>query len=87
MSGRHWFCYMLECADGSFYTGITTDPSRREHQHNDGTGAKYTRGRGPVKMVYCESADSHAQALRREHEIRTLPRRHKLDLIHEGATA
>jgi len=87
VSEQSWFCYILKCADGSFYTGITTDPSRREHQHNDGTGAKYTRGRGPVKMVYCESADNRAQALRREHAIRTLSRSSKLSLIHAGITA
>ena len=81
MSEQAWFCYILKCADGSLYTGVTTEPPRRERQHNDGTGAKYTRGRRPVKMVYCEPADSRAHALRREHEIRTLPRPLKLDLI------
>ncbi|MDA1107677.1 MAG: GIY-YIG nuclease family protein [Proteobacteria bacterium] len=85
MSEQAWFCYILKCADGSLYTGITTEPPRRERQHNDGSGAKYTRGRRPVKMVYCEPASSHAQALRREHEIRTLPRPYKLTLIRTGA--
>ncbi len=85
MGDKIWFCYILKCADGSLYAGITTDPSRRERQHNAGRGAKYTRGRRPVKMVYCEPADNHAQALRREHTLRTLPRSRKLALIHAGA--
>lgn len=80
-SKNAWFCYIVQCADGSLYTGITTEPPRRERQHNDGSGAKYTRGRRPVKMVYCEAASSHAHALRREREIRTLPRPLKLSLI------
>lgn len=81
MSEKAWFCYILKCADGSLYTGVTTEPLRRTRQHNDGLGAKYTRARRPVKMVYCETARNHAQALRREHEIRTLPRSGKLTLI------
>lgn len=81
MSEKAWFCYILKCADGSLYTGVTTEPQRRTRQHNDGAGAKYTRARRPVKMVYCESARSRSQALRREHEIRTQPRARKLMLI------
>lgn len=81
MSGKAWFCYILKCADGSLYTGVTTEPQRRARQHNDGAGAKYTRGRRPVKMVYCEPAPSRAEALRREHEIRIQPRARKLMLI------
>lgn len=81
MSKKAWFCYILQCADGSLYTGVTTEPGRRTRQHNEGLGAKYTHARRPVKLVYCEPARSRSQALRREHEIRILPRARKLALI------
>jgi len=70
----HWWVYVLRCADGSLYTGITTDPARRLAQHNAGTASKYTRARRPVKMVYHEPAPSHGDALRRELAIKKLPR-------------
>lgn len=70
-----WFIYLLECADGTFYTGITTDPQRRLHEHNHtGRGARYTRARRPVVLAYQEAAASRAEAARREYAIRTLPR-------------
>jgi predicted GIY-YIG superfamily endonuclease len=75
-----WFVYMLECADGSLYTGIARDLDARVRIHNDGTGAKYTRGRLPVKLIYSETTDSRSSALRREHEIKQLPRQSKLAL-------
>jgi len=75
-----WFVYMLECADGSLYTGIARDLDARVRIHNDGTGAKYTRGRRPVKLIYSETTDSRSSALRREHEIKQLPRHSKLAL-------
>jgi putative endonuclease len=75
-----WYCYILRCRDGSLYTGVTTDPARRERQHNDGTAAKYTRTRRPVKIVYCETLHSRGDALRREHQLRHLPRNMKLEL-------
>lgn len=77
----NWFVYMVECADGTLYTGITTDLDRRMEQHNSGTGAKYTRSRGPVRLVYHESAASHSEALKREYAIKQLPRGEKLRLI------
>ena len=67
-----WFVYMVRCADRSFYTGVTTEPGRRVAEHNDGRGARYTRSRGPVTLVYLEPAGDRGAALRREHEIKRL---------------
>ncbi len=73
---------MLRCADGSLYTGITTDVTRRVAEHNgDGdAGARYTRSRRPVQLVYAEAAASRAEATRREAAIKRLDRTHKLAL-------
>ncbi len=76
-----YFCYILECADGTFYTGWSTDPQRRERQHNSGRGAAYTRMRRPVRLVYIESVPDHSSALRREQKIKAMPRQRKLRLI------
>lgn len=76
-----WHIYILSCADNSLYTGITTNIERRMAQHQAGTGAKYTKGRGPFKLVYREDAACRASASRREYEIKTLSRAEKLDLI------
>lgn len=73
--------YVLECADGSLYTGYTTDVERRVREHNDGEGAKYTRGRTPVKLRHTESFDSRSAALSREHEIKQLARDAKERLV------
>jgi len=67
----HWV-YVLECADGTFYTGYTTDPERRVAEHNAGEGAKYTRGRRPVELRYTEECASRSAALSREYEIKQL---------------
>jgi putative endonuclease len=72
-----WTVYLARCADGSFYTGITTDLARRLAEHNAGCGAAYTRSRLPVKLVYFESATNRSGALRREYAIRRLSRREK----------
>ena len=72
-----WTVYLARCADGSFYTGITTNPLRRLAQHNTGRGAAYTRSRLPVALVYVEAATDRASALRREHAIRQLSRGEK----------
>jgi putative endonuclease len=75
------YCYILECADGTFYTGWTTDPERRLRQHNLGRGAKYTRTRRPVHMVYLEELPDRAAAMRREIRIKQMSRERKVQLI------
>jgi len=79
-----FYCYILECADGTFYTGWTTDPPRRERQHNAGRGAKYTRARRPVRMVYVEEVTSRAAAMKRERAIKNLSRERKKRLVISG---
>ncbi len=76
-----YFCYILECADGTFYTGWTTDLERRVKTHNAGRGAKYTKLRRPVKLVYAESQPSRSEAQKRELAIKRLSRLKKLSLI------
>ena len=72
--------YMLECRDGSLYTGWTVDLAARVAAHNDGTGARYTRSRRPVRVVYWEEVPDRSAALRREAALRRLPRATKLAL-------
>ena len=79
--GNTWKLYILRCGDGSLYTGITTDVDKRLEAHRAGKGAKYTRGRGPLELVYREDCGDHSAALRRELEIKALPREEKLTLI------
>lgn len=76
-----WKLYMLRCRDGSLYTGITTDVEKRLEAHRSGKGAKYTRGRGPLELVYQEECGDHSTALKREIEIKALTREDKLNLI------
>jgi len=78
-----YFCYILECSDGTFYTGWSTDPERRERQHNLGRGARYTRDRRPVRLVYVEEQPDKPSALRRELRIKRLPREKKKKLIED----
>lgn len=66
------YCYILECADGTYYTGWTTDPLRRERQHNQGRGARYTRARRPVRLVYVEQQPDRPAAMRRERRLKML---------------
>ena len=73
-----WYLYILRCRDGSLYTGITTDVEKRLEAHQSGKGAKYTRGRGPLELVYTEECVTHSQALKRELEIKAMPREKKL---------
>ncbi len=75
-----FYCYILECADGTFYTGWTTDPPRREKQHNAGTGARYTSTRRPVRMIYIEEQPDKVSALKRELAIKRMPREKKKKL-------
>lgn len=76
-----FYVYMLRCADGTLYTGYTDDPERRARVHNAGKGAKYTRSRLPVELVYREAFGDKSSALRREREIKGLTRAQKLALI------
>ena len=76
-----WFVYILRCADGTLYTGITKDLARRTQQHNAGTASRYTRSRRPVKLVYQEPQRGQSLALKREAAIKKLTRRQKLALI------
>ena len=77
-----FFCYIVECADGTYYTGWSTDPSRRERQHNRGRGARYTSTRRPVHLVYVEPQPDRAAAMRRELVLKRLShvQKHKLIL-------
>ncbi len=71
---------MLRCGDGTLYTGITTDVERRLAEHRSGKGAKYTRGRGPLELIYSEECGEKSTALKRELEIKALTREEKLKL-------
>ena len=84
-TGEEWFVYMLRCADGTLYTGIAKDVSRRCQQHNAGTASRYTRSRLPVELVYQEVHVSRSLALRREAAIKAMSRLEKLALIRLGA--
>ena len=75
------FTYLIQCADGSLYCGWTNDLEKRVKAHNAGHGAKYTRSRRPVKLVYYETFATKQEAMRREWEIKQLRRADKLDLI------
>ncbi|HAX70421.1 MAG TPA: hypothetical protein DCY14_12485 [Anaerolineae bacterium] len=75
------YCYILECSDGTYYTGWTTDPERRVKQHNKGLGARYTKTRRPVKLVYLEEQPDKISALKRERAIKALPRKKKMELF------
>lgn len=81
MTEQTWKLYILRCRDGSLYTGITTDVQKRFVAHQSGKGAKYTRGRGPLELVYEEDCGDHSAALKREVEIKRLSREEKLKMI------
>ncbi len=78
------YVYILECADGTFYTGWTNNLQNRLNKHNSGKGAKYTRSRLPVKLIYAETCTSVSEAMRREYAIKQLSRKQKLALIQEN---
>ena len=78
---KRWYVYILHCGDGTLYTGITTDVQARLEAHRSGKGAKYTRGRDPLELVYSEECGDHSQALKRELAIKALPREEKLKFI------
>ena len=80
-----WYLYILRCKDNTLYTGITTDVARRLEAHRSGKGAKYTRGRCPLELVYQESCGTHSDALRRELEIKAMTRKQKEEMISAAA--
>ena len=80
MSDDH-YVYVLRCADDTYYTGYTTDVQRRVEEHQAGQGAKYTRGRTPVELLYVESYETRSEAMSREYEIKQLSRAAKERLV------
>lgn len=78
-----WYVYMLRCGDNTLYTGVTDDVERRLAAHRTGKGAKYTRGRGPLELVYVEKVPDKSSALRREYQIKRLSREEKEGVIAE----
>lgn len=78
-----FYAYMLRCADGTIYSGYTTDPYRRAAVHNSGRGAKYTRSRLPVELVYVESFPTKRDALKREIALKKLSHAEKISLIEQ----
>ena len=84
MSSKKWTVYVVECNDGSLYTGVTTDIDRRLREHNgDKKGSKYTRSRRPVRLVYAEEQCSRSTAQKRESEIKKMSRKKKKEMINE----
>jgi putative endonuclease len=81
VSERDWVVYIVECADATLYAGVTTDAEARVAKHNEGLGAKYTRTRRPVELVYVESAADRSAAQKREHEIKRMSAAEKRLLI------
>ena len=79
-AGVH-YVYIVQCADDTLYTGWTTDLDARIVAHNSGAGAKYTRGRGPVRLIYSETVETLGEALKRENRIKKLNRAGKLKLV------
>lgn len=75
------FTYIVECATGQYYTGYTTDVVRRVNEHNTGVGAKYTKSRRPVKLVFCKEFNSKSEAMKYECYVKSLTRSQKIDLI------
>jgi putative endonuclease len=85
MSSGPFSLYILRCADGSLYTGITTDVEKRVAEHASGSrGAKYLRGKGPLELVLAEVVGDRATASRLEYRVKQLPRAQKLELIEGG---
>lgn len=78
-----WHLYILRCRDGSLYTGITTDVEKRLEAHQNGKGAKYTRGRAPLELVYREECGTHSDALKRELTVKALTREQKIQMIEQ----
>lgn len=84
---KQWLLYILECKDGTLYTGVTNDLKRRLAAHNAGKGAKYTRGRGPLKLRYVEACIDHVDALQKEISVKKLTTAEKWILCEEHGTS
>ncbi|GGE53908.1 UPF0213 protein [Pullulanibacillus camelliae] len=80
----HHFVYILECSDGSYYTGYTNHLEKRLAAHQSGKGAKYTRGRGPVALIYSEAYSTKEEAMKREYAIKQLSKEQKRSLVEGG---
>jgi putative endonuclease len=76
-----WYVYMLRCGDGSLYTGMTNDLEKRVRAHREGRGARYTRSRPPVTLVFHQRQQTRSAALKAEHQMKQLPRSEKLALV------
>jgi putative endonuclease len=81
---RPCYCYIVECADGTYYTGWTVNPEKRVAVHNKGRGARYTRTRCPVKLVYVEEVSDRKAAMKREIAIKKMPRGKKMKLMEDA---
>ena len=80
-----YYIYILRCRDGSLYTGWTNDLAKRTEAHNKGQGAKYTKGRGPVELIYHEEYSNKSEALKREYTIKRFSKAQKLELIQKSS--
>ena len=83
MEQKQWVLYILECRDGTLYTGITDNLQRRLRAHESGKGAKYTRGRGPFRLRYVEPCADHSSALKREVSVKRLNKEQKIALLND----
>ena len=84
MGNRPWFLYVVHCSDGTLYTGVTTDVSRRVHEHNTASrGAKYTKTRRPVRLIYWIDFETRSSAQRAEYKFKKLTRKQKDEIINE----
>jgi predicted GIY-YIG superfamily endonuclease len=84
-NSRRWYVYILKCRDGTLYTGITNDLSRRAAEHNSGTASRYTRSRRPVQIIYKEPCSNRSAALKKEYAVKSLTRKEKEDYIERHA--
>jgi len=80
-----YYVYILRCRDGSLYTGWTNDLAKRTEAHNKGQGAKYTKGRGPMELIYHEEYSNKSEALKREYAIKRFSKAQKLELIQKSS--
>lgn len=85
MTGRNWLVYIILCSDNSLYTGITTDIARRFRQHAAGKGARYFRGRQPLRVVYLETDHNRSSAAVREAAIKAMARNEKTSLLGDAS--